>query len=56
MNQQRIPENEIVAKYEKEGWRHVDTITNAANVSAGQEEGVEVKVIGLGNKFLIFKK
>ena len=51
-----IPESEIVAKYEKEGWRHVDTITNAARVSVGDEEGKKIKVIELGDKYLVFKK
>ncbi|MEK7117876.1 MAG: hypothetical protein AAB861_03835 [Patescibacteria group bacterium] len=51
-----IPESEIVAKYEKEDWKHVDTITNAVKVSVGDEEGKEIKIIGLGHKYLVFKK
>lgn len=51
-----VSEGNIVEEYKKEGWNLVDVITNAAKVSIGEKEGKEIKVVGLGSKFLVFEK
>lgn len=53
---QAVSEKDIVEKYKKEGWNLVDIITNAAKVSVGSQEGKDIKIVGLGTKFLVFKK
>ncbi len=51
-----VSEGDIVEKYRKEGWSLADVITNAAKVSIGEKEGKEIKIVGLGDKFLVFEK
>ncbi len=51
-----VPEKDIIERYRKDGWRHVDTITNAAKVNVAHEGGKEIKIIGLGDRFLVFEK
>ncbi|MCX6731778.1 MAG: hypothetical protein NTX55_02195 [Candidatus Parcubacteria bacterium] len=51
-----ISEEDIVKKHKEEGWEKVDTITNAANVSVADQKGKQIKVVGLGTKFLVFEK
>ena len=52
----KVPEKDIIDKYQKEGWNLVEIITNAAKVSVSHEEGKEIKIIGLGQRFLVFEK
>lgn len=49
-----IPEQDIIDKYEEEGWNLVDRVADALKVSA--EEGKKIKIVGLGDEFLIFEK
>jgi hypothetical protein len=50
------PENEIIARMEKEGWRIVDIVTDAYTVSAEDTPEKEIRVIGQGKRKLIFER
>lgn len=48
--------SEIVRKMERDGWRLADVLTNTSNVTAEEQPGKEVKIIGQGTKFLVFER
>jgi hypothetical protein len=50
------PDDEIIANLEKEGWRLVDIMTNAYTVNAEDHPGKEIKIIGQGNRHLVFER
>ena len=51
-----IPEVDVIEKYEKEGWNLMDIVNNAIKLNIGSKEGKETKIVGLGDKFLVFER
>ena len=49
-------QNEVVKEYEDNGWKLAEVVTNAAKVSVEAEQGKQIKIVGLGNRFLVFEK
>lgn len=51
-----VPESEIIENHKREGWVLENIFNNAAEIKAEEDSKTEVKVIGLGDKFLVFKR
>ncbi len=50
-------DKEIIEDMRKKGWRIVDVLTNEASVNAEDvPENEEVRIIGMENRFLVFKR
>ena len=52
-----VSSESIIKKYKEDGWNFVDVFDNAGEISADQnKKGEKTKIVGLGNRFLVFKK
>ncbi len=50
-----MSEEEVINKYNEEGWNLVSVLSKVEEADTAKE-GKEIKIVGLGDKFLVFEK
>jgi hypothetical protein len=48
--------DQLMSRLGQEGWRLVDVITSAHKVTAEYDPNEDIKIVGTGTKFRIFKR